>query len=86
MTSPKQPPSGRETEVGGPAKPDPETLDGEIVSLRRDLWLFRTAYLPLLLRAAGSAAVERWQATARELADAIAAALPQAAASEGGAS
>jgi len=53
--------------------PDSNAIDvaGEVLNLRRDLWLFRTVYLPVLLRPEGSAAMERWQATARQLADGL---------------
>src|SRR5262245_18116290 len=63
-------PSAREPGEDPPT-PDAETLAGEVLNLRRDLWLFRTTYLPVLLRSASSAALERWQATARDLAKAL---------------
>src|SRR4051794_29808969 len=50
---------------------DVESLAGEVLRLRRDLWLFRTVFLPVLLRTVSPDLVERWQATARELAQAL---------------
>jgi hypothetical protein len=46
-------------------------LAGEVLNLRRDLWLFRPAYLPVLLRSASPDLLKRWQATARELAQTL---------------
>jgi hypothetical protein len=54
-----------------PSTPGAETLAKEVLILRRDLWLFRKGYLPVLLPAASPDPVERWQATARELAQAL---------------
>ncbi len=56
---------------GGPPVLDPETVAAETLNLRRDLWLFRTAYLPVLLRSANPGLVERWQWTVQGLADAL---------------
>jgi hypothetical protein len=46
-------------------------LAKEVLNLRRDLWLYRNAYLPVLLRSASPDLLKRWQATARELAQAL---------------
>ena len=71
MTSPQERASSREGKDSDPAKFDSETLAGEVMTLRRDLWLFRTVYLPVLLRSASPELLERWQATAHQLATAL---------------
>lgn len=54
-------------------KHDSDAIDtaGEVLNLKRDLWLFRTTYLPMLLRRAGSDAVGRWQRATQRLADTL---------------
>jgi hypothetical protein len=71
MTSPQETASSRKGKDSDSAKLDSETLAGEVVTLRRDLWLFRTVYLPVLLRSASPELLERWQQTAQKLADAV---------------
>jgi hypothetical protein len=51
--------------------PSAETLARELLNLRRDLLQFRITYLPVLLRSASPDLLQRWQATARELAQAL---------------
>src|SRR5215831_17061117 len=71
MPSAREPAAQAELPGDDPPTLDAETLGGEVLNLRRDLWLFRTVYLPVLLRAASPDLVERWQRTAQSLAEAL---------------
>ncbi len=52
---------------------DIETIGiaGQLLSLRRDLWLFRAVYLPVFLRTAKTDLAEQWQGTVQGLPDAL---------------
>lgn len=80
MPSAREPAAYAESPGGGPPSLDPEVLAAETLNLRRDLWLFRTLYLPVLLGSANPGLAERWQWTVQGLADA----LPQEDRSRGG--
>src|SRR5262249_49852708 len=71
MQTPRKPTAQGEVRDGGTVTPDAQALAGEVLNLRRDLWLFRAVYLPVLLRSASSSAVDRWQDVVRHLADAL---------------
>jgi hypothetical protein len=65
MQTPRKPTAQGEVRDGGTVTPDGQAL--EVLNLRRDLWLFRAVYLPVLLRAASSGAVQGWQDVVRHL-------------------
>jgi hypothetical protein len=72
MTTPaSREPVQAESPGGGPPTLDPETLAAATLGLRRDLWVFRTAYLPVLLRSPSPDLVQRWQWTVQTRADAL---------------
>jgi hypothetical protein len=67
MQTPRKPTAQGEVSDGDTVMPDAQMLAGEVLTLRRDLWLFRAVYLPVLLRSACSGAVQRWQDVVRHL-------------------